>query len=84
MEGDRREEERDGHRRGDERARVHDVGEVVGVAEPVLERDAEQEGEQDLGTGLDEPQLLEQLVPVPSYPGKGPAKACSVKRSAIT
>ena len=35
------------------------------LTEPLLERDREQEGEQDLHPGLGDPQFLEQLVVVP-------------------
>lgn len=44
------------------------VGERVGALERLGEGDAEQEGEQDLGAGLGQPQLLEELQPLSVQP----------------
>jgi hypothetical protein len=41
------------------------MSEVVGLSEGLGERDRQQEREQDLGTGLGDPKLLEQLLPMP-------------------
>ena len=68
VERHRREEQADGERGGDQGRGVHVVGERVRVLEPGLEGDGEQEGEQDLGAGLGQPQLLQQLVPLPVEP----------------
>lgn len=50
---------------GDQSAGEDVVGEPVRILEAVGESDAEQEGEEDLRAGLGQPQLLQQLVPVP-------------------
>jgi len=47
------------------RGDLHRVREGVRRVKLILERDPQQEGEQDLRPGLSEPQLLQQLVPVP-------------------
>jgi len=64
MQADRRQPHQGGQHGGDDQHQVGVALEGIQFVEPGLEHRREQESGQNLGTGLDHPELLEQLGPV--------------------